>query len=197
MINKICKTSGFKLPHMSPLGYHEKGHKVKAEKPTIKANDPESSMAETRRKLEELSKEPTLQPLEITKPSKGLGPAPKQTVSSSGDEFDVDYSGAQPVDLGTVKLSDKGKAARGFREEFGNYMNREFRGNNPQLGPITPKENFEEAMRELPSKYFDLEKGKLRGYPTDDADIPIPVPGLKSYQVFNPEMFSDQQPKDE
>ena len=182
MINKICKTSGFKLPHMSPLG---------------NTSDPEKSMAETRKALEKEAKKEMLQPLEIMKPSEGLGPATKQTVSSSGDEFDVDYSGAQPVDLGTVKLSDKGKAARGFREEFGNYMNREFRGNNPQLGPITPKENFEEAMRELPSKYFDLEKGKLRGYPTDDADIPIPVPGLKSYQVFNPEMFSDQQPKDE
>ena len=130
-----------------------------------------------------------------------LGAAMGAGVGSSGtvDPFDVDYSGAKPVDLGTVKLSDEGRATKGFRDEFGNYMGREFKGNDERLGRITPQQNFQEAMRELPEKYFDLEKNKLRYVPTDDAEMPDEEfkSKLKPYQLFNPEMFSDQQPKDE
>ena len=54
-------------------------------------------------------------------------------------------------------------------------------------------------MGELSTKYFDKEKGKLKLIPTDDAEMQDEnfKSKLKSYQIFNPEMFSDQQPKDE
>ena len=46
MINKMCKTGGFKLPHMSksPVAYHEKGHMVKAEK--VKIKNPKTTQEE-------------------------------------------------------------------------------------------------------------------------------------------------------
>ena len=107
--------------------------------------------------------------------------AVKQTVSSAGT------------------ATDSIRSIQAFKDEVKNYMDREFKGNNPKLGRITPEENFREAMGELSGKYFDLEKGKLKGYPTDDAEMIDEgfKSKLKSYQIFNPEMFSDQQPKDE
>ena len=107
-------------------------------------------------------------------------------VSSSGGEVNV-------VD------NDSLRSVQAFKDEVKNYMDRKFKGNNPQLGSITPEENFREAMGELSGKYFDLERGKLRGYPTDDAEMIDEKfkSKLKSYKIFNPEMFSDKQPKDE
>ena len=65
MINKMCKTGGFKLPHMSksPVAYHEKGHMVKAEKPKIKVQKTEEEkMAEARKALNQISQKPLLEP---------------------------------------------------------------------------------------------------------------------------------------
>ena len=223
MINKLCKTGGFKLPHMSksPIAYHEKGHMVKAEKPTIKnpKTTEEEQLEAAKETLKQISQKPLLEPKPLNPEMRGpinfdhdddpvFKSQPDDKVpsfdetfrsSSGGDEFDVDYSGAKPVDLGTVKLSDEGRSVKGFRDEFGNYMGREFKGNDERLGRITPQQNFQEAMRELPEKYFDLERGKLRLVPTDDAEMPDEnfKSKLKPYQLFNPEMFSDQQPKDE
>tara|TARA_R100000734_G_C3251120_1_gene52670 strand:- start:41 stop:493 length:453 start_codon:yes stop_codon:yes gene_type:complete len=122
-------------------------------------------------------------PIESNIPQQKLQvPIPiKQTVSSAGTE------------------TDSIRSIQAFKDEFGNYMGREFRGNDERLGKITPKQNYDEAMRELGEKYFDLQRGKLRLVPTDDAEMQDEnfKSKLKSYQLFNPEMFSDQQPKDE
>tara|TARA_Y100000114_G_C11671236_1_gene283867 strand:- start:581 stop:760 length:180 start_codon:yes stop_codon:yes gene_type:complete len=56
MINKMCKTGGFKLPHMSPL-------KVKKTDPT--PSHEERQLAAAREKLEAIAKKPTKQPIEI------------------------------------------------------------------------------------------------------------------------------------
>tara|TARA_Y100000004_G_C8754237_1_gene343761 strand:+ start:98 stop:643 length:546 start_codon:yes stop_codon:yes gene_type:complete len=173
---------GFKLKHMSALPRKEYGE---VEEPKINRNFPrqENRMPEGEGRYNAALN------------STGV-------VGSSGgkvDPFDVDYSGVEPVDLGTVKLSDEGRAVKGFRDEFGNYMGREFRGNDERLGRITAEQNYKEAMGELREKYFDLEKDRLRLIPTDDAERQDEnfKSKLKPYQLFNPEMFSDQKPKNE
>ena len=118
MINKICKTSGFKLPHMSPLG---------------NTSDPEKSMAETRKKLEEAAKKPLLKPLEITKPSKGLGPPPKQLVSSSGESEYPVYE---------FKESMKRKAIENAEDpELANFFGGIHTLDNPEYASYTKKLN--------------------------------------------------------
>ena len=96
--------------------------------------------------------------------------------------------------------TDSIRSIQAFKDEVKNYMYRthKFKG-TPYEKPLSSEENFREAMSELSGKYFDLEKGKLKGYPTDDAEMIDEgfKSKLKSYQIFNPEMFSDQQPKDE
>ena len=96
--------------------------------------------------------------------------------------------------------TDSIRSVQAFKDEVKNYMDRthKFKG-TPYEKPLSSEENFREAMSELSGKYFDLEKGKLKGYPTDDAEMIDEgfKSKLKSYQIFNPEMFSDQQPKDE
>ena len=109
----------------------------------------------------------------------------KQVVGSAGDRVLMD--------------NDSLRSVQSFKDEFNTYMGREFKGNDERLGRIKPSQNYKEAMRELNEKYFDLERGKLRLVPTDDAEMQDEEfkSKLKPYQLFNPEMFSDQQPKDE
>ncbi len=45
--------------------------------------------------------------------------------------------------------TDSIRSIQAFKDEVKNYMDREFKGNNPKLGRITPEENFREAMGEL------------------------------------------------
>ena len=56
MINKMCKTGGFKLPHMSPL-------KVKKTNPN--PSHEERQLADARKRLEAIAKKPTRKPIEI------------------------------------------------------------------------------------------------------------------------------------
>tara|TARA_Y100000361_G_scaffold64167_1_gene56360 strand:+ start:315 stop:893 length:579 start_codon:yes stop_codon:yes gene_type:complete len=183
---------GFKLKHMSALPVKKYGE---AEEPKINRNFPrqENRIPEGEGRYNAALNSNHLD-LADTVFKAGV-------VGSSGgkvDPFDVDYSGVEPVDLGTIKLSDEGRAAKGFRDEFGNYMGREFKGNDERLGRITAEQNYKEAMGELREKYFDLERDKLRLIPTDDAEMQDEnfKSKLKSYQLFNPEMFADQKPKD-
>ena len=66
MINKLCKTGGFKLPHMSksPIAYHEKGHMVKAEKPRIKnpKTAEEEQLEAAKETFKQISQKPLLEP---------------------------------------------------------------------------------------------------------------------------------------
>ena len=186
---------GFKLPHIAPFN-NNKDESSKIKNPKTAE---EQKMAEARKALNQISQKPLLEPKPLHPNSGGSSIRNNGVVGSSGsvDPFDVDYSGVEPVDLGTIKLSDEGRAAKGFRDEFGNYMGREFRGNDERLGRITAEQNYKEAMGELREKYFDLERDKLRLIPTDDAEMQDEEfkSKLKPYQLFNPEMFSDQKPK--
>ena len=75
MINKLCKTGGFKLPHMSksPIAYHEKGHMVKAEKPTIKnpKTTEEEQLEAAKETLKQISQKPLLEPKPLNPEMRG------------------------------------------------------------------------------------------------------------------------------
>jgi len=110
MINKMCKTGGFKLPHMSksPVAYHEKGHMVKAEKPKIKVQKTEEEkMAEARKALDQISQKPLLEPKPLKSEMRGpinfghdrVNPfAPEEKVPSFDETF-KSSSGGNPEEF--------------------------------------------------------------------------------------------------
>ena len=75
MINKLCKTGGFKLPHMSksPIAYHEKGHMVKAEKPRIKnpKTAEEEQLEAAKETFKQISQKPLLEPKPLKPETRG------------------------------------------------------------------------------------------------------------------------------
>ena len=51
------------------------------------------------------------------------------------------------------------------------YTNREFKGNDERLGPITPEQNEAEYNAEKNEFYFDTDSKKLKLIPTDDGEV--------------------------
>jgi hypothetical protein len=76
--------------------------------------------------------------------------------STGGDEFDIDYSGAEPVDLGTIQASEFTKAKTKLVEGYGGADNPEYQ---------SEKEAY----------FWNPTKGKMRSsyleYPEDAAGI--------------------------
>jgi|TARA_B100000035_G_scaffold154978_1_gene132013 hypothetical protein len=76
--------------------------------------------------------------------------------STGGDEFDIDYSGAEPVDLGTIKPSEFTKAKTKLVEDYGGADNPEY-------------------QMEKEAYFWNPTKGKMRSsyleYPEDAAGI--------------------------
>ena len=77
----------------------------------------------------------------------------KETISSSGISNDS---------------TDAVEAWKNFKSA---YVNRQFKGNDERLGPITPEENIKEYNREKNEFYYDTNTKKLRLIPTDDAEM--------------------------
>jgi len=87
---------------------------------------------------------------------KHQSPVNDGVVSSSGDDFDVDYSGAEAVDLGNIPASDFTKAKKKLVEGYGGPDNPDYRMDKGDL-------------------YWNKEKGKIGGgyteYPEDAGAI--------------------------
>ena len=87
---------------------------------------------------------------------KRQSPVNDGVVSSSGDDFDVDYSGAEAVDLGNIPASEFTKAKKKLVEGYGGTDNPDYRMDKGDL-------------------YWNKEKGKIRSgyteYPEDAGDI--------------------------
>ena len=129
MINKMCKTGGFKLPHMSksPVAYHEKGHMVKAEKPKIKAQKTEEEkMAEARKALDQISQKPLLEP-------KPLKPEMRGPINFSHDKNTLFAPAEDTAELKKMPAYTKDtpqdalRKMPSFHETFTNSS-----GNNPE-----------------------------------------------------------------
>jgi hypothetical protein len=70
-----------------------------------------------------------------------------------------------------LNQNDSIAAVKAFKLDTENYMKREFKGNNPRLGPITPEQNAAEAKSEQSGKYYNIEEKRLKLIPTDDAEV--------------------------
>ncbi len=69
-----------------------------------------------------------------------------------------------------LNQNDSIAASKAWKIDTENYRKRKFRGNNPKLGPITPKENERERIGEQSTKYYDIKEQRLKLIPTDDAE---------------------------
>ena len=183
MINKICKTSGFKLPKMSPL-------KVKQTNTT--PSHEERQLANARKNLEEVArkqrKKNILKPMPPVVEGLVSDAAPKQTVSSSGgltpDERAeavrlLDSTRDTYVNVGSKRV---GKMVDG-KVVFENV-------------PVSKEEGLKNWEQEGKSNFYvDFDKDGnafVKSVPRGDDDIPVQsfLKGLDSSQ-YRGDLFSD------
>jgi len=198
MINKMCKTGGFKLPHMSksPVAYHEKGHMVKVEKPKIKVQKTEEEkMAEARKTLDQISRKPLLEPKPL-KPEM-RGPLNQETfMSSSG---------------GGLTDDERAEANRLLDSVKSTYMDREFKRKGRydkdlkkvvfDNVPLSEEDNLRDYNLEKGEVYVDFDKdGKAQvlNIPRGDDDIPVQsfIKSLDESQYRGTIPTDDQLPDD-
>ena len=65
---------------------------------------------------------------------------------------------------------DSSNAVAAWQQFKKDYLIREFKGNNPKLGRITPEQNKAEYDREKNEFYYDIDSSKMKLIPTDDAE---------------------------
>ena len=120
--NTHLNMPGFKLPHMTAF-------QNKKNTPTHE----EKQLAAARKALEEAAKKPPLKPLEITKPSKGLGPVPKQLVSSSGESEYPVYDFKEGMKRKAVESTED--------QDLANFFSGIHTLDNPEYASYTKKLN--------------------------------------------------------
>ena len=90
------------------------------------------------------------------KPMEKIGQFTMPNSPLNKNEFDIDYSGAKPVDLGNIPASDFTKAKKKLVEDYGGV-------DNPQY------------QMEKAAYFYDKKKGKMRSsyleYPEDAAGV--------------------------
>jgi hypothetical protein len=211
MINKMCKTGGFKLPHMSksPVAYHEKGHMVKAEK--VKIKNPKTTQEEqlkaAKETLKQISQKPLLEPKPLKPEMRGpinyghdkVNPfAPEEKVPSFQETFTSSSGGGLTDD-------ERAEANRLLDSVKGTYMDRKFKrkGRYDQdlrkvvfdNVPLSDEDNEREYNMEKGEYYVDFDKdGKasVQSVPRGDDDIPVQsfLKGLDPSQ-YRGELFTD------
>jgi len=214
MINKMCKTSGFKLPHMSksPVAYHEKGHMIKAEKP-VKVTNEEKEMAKTREALKQISQKPLLEPKPLKPEMRGpinfghdkVNPfAPEEEVPSFQETFTSSSGGGLTAD-------QRAEANRLQDSIKDSYMNRKFKrkGRYDQdlkkvvfdNVPLSDEDNERDYNLEKGEVYVDFDKdgkAKVLNIPRGDDDIPVQsfIKSLDPSQYRGTIPTDDQLPED-
>ena len=211
MINKMCKTGGFKLPHMSksPVAYHEKGHMVKAEKPKIKnpKTAQEEQLEAAKETFKQISQKPLLEPKPLKPEMRGpinfghnrVNPfAPEEKVPSFQETFTNSSGGGLTDD-------ERAEANRLLDSVKGTYMDRKFKrkGRYDQdlkkvvfdNVPLSDEDNEREYNMEKGEYYVDFDKdgkAKVLNVPRGDDDIPVQsfIKSLDPSQ-YRGEVFSD------
>ena len=97
-----------------------------------------------------------------------------------------------PLKEGHEKSNDSIAAAKAWAEFKKGYMSRKEHPARPGE-PISAQENQDEYDREKNEFYYDVERGKLRLIPTDDAEQQDRS-GIKDWQLA-PSMKEDRKPR--